>query len=93
MPRERAGVSPGPRGAHALALLTGREVEVIRGLAAGRTNRGIAEELEVSERTVDAHVRAIFRKLDLQHSADNPRVLAAMLWRDEGGTEPAGTIT
>jgi DNA-binding CsgD family transcriptional regulator len=43
--------------------LTPREVQVLRLVAAGRTNRAIAAELVLSERTVDRHVSNIFTKL------------------------------
>ena len=46
------------------AGLTRRELEVVRMLAVGRTNREIAQELFLSPRTVDMHVRNILRKLD-----------------------------
>jgi DNA-binding CsgD family transcriptional regulator len=44
--------------------LTRRETEVVRLVAAGRTNREIAGELFLSPRTVDMHVRNILAKLD-----------------------------
>jgi DNA-binding CsgD family transcriptional regulator len=43
--------------------LTPRELEVLRLVAAGATNRAIAAELVLSERTVDRHVSNIFAKL------------------------------
>ncbi len=43
--------------------LTPRELEVLRLLSSGSTNRAIAERLTVSERTVDRHVSNIFAKL------------------------------
>jgi DNA-binding CsgD family transcriptional regulator len=43
--------------------LSVREVEVLRSLASGRTNRDIATELGISERTVDRHVSNIYTKL------------------------------
>jgi DNA-binding CsgD family transcriptional regulator len=46
------------------AGLTRRELEVMRLVAVGRTNREIAQELFLSPRTVDMHVRNILRKLD-----------------------------
>jgi DNA-binding NarL/FixJ family response regulator len=45
--------------------LTGREVEVLRQIAAGKTNRAIAAELSISEKTVARHISNIFTKLDL----------------------------
>jgi DNA-binding CsgD family transcriptional regulator len=53
------GAGP-PADAHGL---TEREVEVLRHLAAGETNKAIAAELVLSERTVDRHVSNIFAKL------------------------------
>ena len=52
----------GPRGpAH--GGLTARELEVLRLLASGRTNRAIARELGLSEKTVARHVSNIFTKV------------------------------
>jgi DNA-binding NarL/FixJ family response regulator len=49
--------------------LTAREVEVLRLVAAGKTNRAIAADLFLSERTVDRHVSNIFAKLGLSSRA------------------------
>jgi DNA-binding CsgD family transcriptional regulator len=49
--------------------LTGREVEVLRRLAAGATNKQIATELVVSEHTVHRHVSNIFAKLGVSSRA------------------------
>ena len=51
--------------AHASGPLTGREVEVLRLVAAGKTNKAIASELGISEKTVARHLSNIFTKLDL----------------------------
>jgi DNA-binding NarL/FixJ family response regulator len=45
--------------------LTAREVEVLRLVAAGKTNRAIADSLVISEKTVARHVSNIFTKLGL----------------------------
>jgi DNA-binding NarL/FixJ family response regulator len=49
--------------------LTTRELQVLRLVAAGRTNRAIAAELVLGERTVDRHVSKIFTKLGLSSRA------------------------
>ena len=49
--------------------LTAREMQVIQLVAEGRTNRGIAKALGVSEKTVARHVSNIFTKLDLTSRA------------------------
>ena len=43
--------------------LTGRELQVLRLVASGQTNKAIADELVLSERTVDRHVSNILAKL------------------------------
>jgi DNA-binding CsgD family transcriptional regulator len=45
--------------------LTAREVEVVRLVAAGHTNRGIAQQLFLSEKTVARHLANIYSKLDV----------------------------
>jgi DNA-binding NarL/FixJ family response regulator len=49
--------------------LTSRELEVLRLVAAGKTNRAIAAELTISEKTVARHLSNIFDKLDLSSRA------------------------
>jgi DNA-binding NarL/FixJ family response regulator len=49
--------------------LTERELEVLRLLAAGSSNRQIAERLWISERTVDNHVQNIYRKIGVSDRA------------------------
>ena len=49
--------------------LTARELEVLRLIAAGHTNKGIAGKLRLSERTIDRHVSNILNKLDVPSRA------------------------
>lgn len=49
--------------------LSARELEVLRLVATGATNRAIAEQLVLSERTVDRHVSNIFGKLGVTSRA------------------------
>jgi len=49
--------------------LTRRELQVLRLLATGKTNKAIAGELFVSEKTIDRHVSNIFAKLDVPSRA------------------------
>lgn len=49
--------------------LTRRELEVVRLVAAGKTNRAIAGDLGVSVRTIDRHLENVFAKLDLPSRA------------------------
>lgn len=46
-----------------LVRMTGREREIVRLIAAGASNKEIADRLSITERTVKAHLTNIFRKL------------------------------
>ncbi len=52
------------------AGLSGRELEVMRLVAVGHTNREIAAQLFLSTRTVDMHVRNILRKMSCRSRAE-----------------------
>jgi DNA-binding NarL/FixJ family response regulator len=59
--------------------VSAREREVLELMAEGRSNGGIAERLEISERGVQKHVTSIFDKLGIAGgSEDNRRVLAVL---------------
>ncbi|GAA0613963.1 response regulator transcription factor [Sporichthya brevicatena] len=61
--------APGPAPAvdPELDLLTSREREVLRLIARGYTYREIAKDLFISDRTVESHVSAVLRKLQLSN--------------------------
>ncbi len=77
----------GKRGASADAggvdSLSGREREVAELVATGKTNKQIAAELYLSEKTIESHLSRIFGKLDVSKRAQ----LAAVIERER---EPAG---
>ncbi len=62
-----------------LSTLTPREREVLASLAEGRSNRSVAQELHVSEKTVEACTGRIFTKLDLDATPDSHRRVRAVL--------------
>jgi DNA-binding NarL/FixJ family response regulator len=49
-----------------LERLTGRELEVLRLVAAGRRNKQIAAELGISRRTVESHRESMMRKIEIR---------------------------
>jgi DNA-binding NarL/FixJ family response regulator len=59
------GRSPAVR--NKIKCLTPRELEVARMVHMGGNNKSIARELDISERTVKAHLSAIFRKLEIEN--------------------------
>lgn len=65
--------------------LTGREVQIALGIARGLTNRQIAENLEISERTVDAHVQNVRNKLGMERRAQIAAWATAHLPREPHG--------
>jgi DNA-binding NarL/FixJ family response regulator len=62
-----------------LQMLTPREHEVLQLVAEGRSNKGIGDRLEVSERAVQKHVTAIFGKFGLAAGEDDNRRILAVL--------------
>ncbi len=62
-----------------LASLTDREREVLRLMAEGRSNRSICEQLFLSPKTVETHIRNVFAKLGLGPDVDDDRRVMAVL--------------
>ena len=65
-PALAAGSAPAAPGSDSAPLLTPREHDVLRLLAEGLPNKGVASRLEVSEHTVKFHVNSIMGKLNAQ---------------------------
>lgn len=57
---------PAVRPASELDSLTGREVEILQGIAKGMSNKVIARELDISDGTVKVHVKHLLKKLGLR---------------------------
>ncbi len=70
--RRRASAGP-------LDELSPRELDVLREMAEGKSNRGIAEALLVSAAAVEKQVTAIFRKLGIEPAASEHRRVLAVL--------------
>jgi DNA-binding NarL/FixJ family response regulator len=78
-PRAARAVLAARRGGDPLDELTDREREVLSLLAAGLQNKQIAQRLEISEKTVKAHLTSVFRRIGV---ADR---MQAALWAQERG--------
>lgn len=78
---EVVGRMLGRRAGGPLDSLTARERDVLAAMAEGKSNRGIAEELVVTEAAVEKHVTGIFHKLDLGATpTEHRRVLAVLAY-------------
>src|SRR5688500_9019055 len=67
-------VAPTDTGSHdPVAVLSPRELETLRFLACGLTNREIASRLGISVKTIDTHRGHVLKKLNLRNNADLTR--------------------
>lgn len=81
------------RTASKLAGLTPRELEVLQRMASGKGNAAIARELSISDRSVEKHTNAIFRKLGLSEELDlNRRVAAVLFYLQRGDLADRGGV-
>ena len=62
-----------------LKLLTPRELDVLKLMASGHSNQGIAERLVVTDHSVTKHIGNILRKLDIPATTDGHRRVLAVL--------------
>ena len=77
--RRVGGGGPRGGGASGVAALSPREREVAQLVTEGLSNREIAERLFISEKTVETHLSAVFRKLDVRRRS----AIGPIFWRDE----------
>jgi DNA-binding NarL/FixJ family response regulator len=75
------------RPAGPLDSLSPRERVVLASMAEGKSNRGIAEALVVTEAAVEKHVTSIFRKLELGHAPTEHRRVRAVLTHLRGSSD------
>ena len=74
-----------------LSELSEREIEVLRAMAQGSSNSGIATALHFSESAVEKHISSIFAKLGLAaEPLVHRRVSAVLRYMRDGGTSPPG---
>lgn len=77
------------RGDGPLAMLTERELDILRLMAEGRSNSAIADALFLSPGTIEKHITSIFGKLSLPASSDDHRrVLAVLRFLAAGSASP-----
>jgi two-component system NarL family response regulator len=82
--RNRPDIYPPSAAGDELALLTEREREIVRLIGNGESNKEIARELCITERTVKAHLTGIFRKLGV---ADRVRLALRIASRPDYRSE------
>jgi DNA-binding CsgD family transcriptional regulator len=66
---------PGQAGQTGVATLTERELQIARMIVDRKTNSEIAGELFLSKKTIETHIRNMFRKLDANSRADIARAI------------------
>ncbi len=76
--RAAGGMAPA-RARRELEALTPHEIQVARLVAEGRTNREVAAALFLAPKTIEHHLSAIFRKLDVKRRTELARVFAREL--------------
>ena len=72
-----------------LAALTSREREVLRLIAAGRSNREIASVLFIAPKTASVHVSNILGKLGAASRTEPPPSPTARAWSRQPAADPA----
>lgn len=78
------------RKGHELDDLSSRELQILRLMAAGRSNAGIAEEMHISLKSVESYIATIYHRLKISgDQKSNRRVLTVLAWlRSEAKAQP-----
>src|SRR5262249_41826848 len=76
-----------------LDALSPRERDVLREMAEGKSNRGIAQALLVSEAAVEKHINSIFRKLEIEPTVTEHRRVQAVLRYLREARQPRHRVT
>lgn len=81
--------APGSSGTSVEALgLTGRQIDVLRLIAKGASNKVICRELRLAERTVKTHVTAILRAMRVSSRTQAAIAASKLQWDDEAPAAP-----
>ncbi|HMG46310.1 MAG TPA: response regulator [Allosphingosinicella sp.] len=75
-PRRKAGAVD-PDAAAKVAILSQRQLQVLRGILKGQPNKAIARQLELSLRTVEVHRAQVFERLGVRGTAEAVRLAIA----------------
>jgi CheY-like chemotaxis protein/DNA-binding CsgD family transcriptional regulator len=65
--------------------ITGRAAEVLEWIAKGKTNREIAQILELSPRTVNKHLEQVFKKMGVENRTTAATMAVGILQKNQGG--------
>jgi DNA-binding NarL/FixJ family response regulator len=74
-----------PRAGTDVADLTPAQLQVLRLVAEGLSNQAVAERLKISPRSVESHLLAIYRRLEIEGGDANRRVAAVLRFLRETG--------
>ena len=77
-PRVPVAIGPNAKPSVSTLGLTARQMDVLRLIASGASNKAICRELDLAERTVKAHITAVFRALKVS-SRTQAAIAAAKL--------------
>lgn len=74
-----------PRAGTAIAGLTPAQFRVLRLVAEGLSNRAVAEDLNITERSVESHLLTIYKRLGIDPQRANRRVAAVLAFMQQTG--------